>query len=114
MSRDGRELVVLLVSGALLPLLCWGVLVLDERRLDPPRLARAWPAVSRTAAVLAFGPLAVVLHFARTRGSFRSATDVLRKLLGLALGLVLAALVVVAASFVIEVLADALAPAAFR
>lgn len=108
MSRDGRELVVLLVSGALLPFLCWAALVVDERRLDPPKLARAWPPASRTAAVLAFGPLAVVLHFARTRGSFQSAGELLRKLGGLALGLLVATLVVVAASLVVEALAAVL------
>jgi hypothetical protein len=45
---------------------CVGVLVWDERRLPPERLALAFPA-SRTMHVLAFGPIAVIVHFLRTR-----------------------------------------------
>lgn len=54
------------------------VVVVDERRLRGAELARAWPAVSRDAAILGaglFGLLyaapAVVVHFARTRGGLR-------------------------------------------
>jgi hypothetical protein len=45
---------------------CLGAIVWDERRLRADRLACAFPS-SRTLHVLAFGPIAVVLHFLRTR-----------------------------------------------
>lgn len=53
------------------------VVVRDERRLRPDRAARAWPAVSRDAAIfnlwlLGFHPAAMLVffatHFVRTRG----------------------------------------------
>lgn len=49
----------------------------DIARLAPLRLARAWNDASFWSAVVAFGPLALIVHFARTR----------RSLLGLLLGL---------------------------
>ncbi len=39
----------------------------DEARLDEARLARAWPPHSRTLACLAFGPIALLVHFPKTR-----------------------------------------------
>jgi hypothetical protein len=49
----------------------------DERRLKGPAVERAWPAVSRDAAILGvflfgapYAVLAVVIHFARTRRRF--------------------------------------------
>jgi hypothetical protein len=45
---------------------CIGLLIWDERRLPESRLALAFPA-SRNMHVLAFGPLAVIVHFIRTR-----------------------------------------------
>lgn len=47
----------------------WLVVRWDESRLDPERLERAWPASTRLAAAVAFGPLAVPVHFWRTRRS---------------------------------------------
>lgn len=45
---------------------CLGAIVWDERRLREDRLALAFPA-SRTMHVIAFGPIAVWMHFLRTR-----------------------------------------------
>ncbi len=39
----------------------------DERRLPPEAQARAWPMSTRLSAALAFGPLALPVHFFRTR-----------------------------------------------
>jgi hypothetical protein len=53
---------------------CLGAIAWDERRLPKDRLALAFPA-SRTMHVIAFGPIAVVVHFLRTRwptGIFRA------------------------------------------
>jgi hypothetical protein len=104
-NRDDRELLLLLTSWALLPILSWAALVIDERRLSSAQLARAWPPATRSLAVLWFGPLAVVLHFARTRGSFGELVEVGRKALGFALGLGVAALLVAIATVVLEALA---------
>ncbi len=41
----------------------------DLARLDGERLNRAWPDASLWAAVVAFGPLSVPVHFLRTRRS---------------------------------------------
>lgn len=41
----------------------------DLRRLEGARLARSWPDSSLWAAVVAFGPLCVPVHFIRTRRS---------------------------------------------
>ena len=42
----------------------------DERTLTQEESARAWPKASRWAAVVAFGPLCLPVHFWRTRRSF--------------------------------------------
>ncbi len=47
--------------------LAFAVVLWDERRLPKEQLERAWPPVSRTLAVVAFGPLALPVHFWRTR-----------------------------------------------
>ncbi len=108
MYDDARELALLLVSWALPAVLCFGVIVFDERGMDAERLATAWPPASRTLAVLMFGPLAVIFHFARTRGSFRSLRGVARRLGGFAMGLALAAAALVVSELVISGLAWAL------
>jgi hypothetical protein len=41
----------------------------DMRRLPPDRYARAWNVASFWSAVVAFGPLSIPVHFARTRRS---------------------------------------------
>jgi hypothetical protein len=55
-----------------------GVIVWDERRLGGTALERAWPPVSRDAAIfglwnMGIHPLCVLIHFLRTRRSFRGA-----------------------------------------
>ena len=47
----------------------FALVIADERRLSEARLERAWPPVSRNAAIFIFGPLAVPIHFVRTRRS---------------------------------------------
>lgn len=41
----------------------------DERRLSAPARARAWNDASFWSAIVAFGPLALPVHYARTRRS---------------------------------------------
>jgi hypothetical protein len=74
----------LLVSWAVTTALTFAVVVFDERRMAPERLARAWPPSSRDAAIVAFGPLAIPIHFAKTAGIPRG----LRGMPGMAVGLV--------------------------
>ena len=45
---------------------CLGLVIWDERNSPPERLALAFPA-SRTMHIIAFGPIAVIVHFLRTR-----------------------------------------------
>jgi hypothetical protein len=87
-----------------------GVVVRDERRLRRAQLARAWPPVSRDAAVLGmwmlgFTPLYVLafflVHFGRTRASARGL------LLGLAWALATVAAEILAA-LAVGALTDAL------
>ena len=49
------------------------VIVRDERRLTPAALERAWPPASRNAAIYAFAPFCVFIHFVRTRRNLRGA-----------------------------------------
>ncbi|MES1173012.1 MAG: hypothetical protein ABUL62_01695 [Myxococcales bacterium] len=55
-----------LVLNALLPYL---IVRRDLAHLSEERLARAWPQASFLAAVYAFGPLSLPVHFGRTRRS---------------------------------------------
>ncbi|MGH7280772.1 MAG: hypothetical protein ACRELY_04560, partial [Polyangiaceae bacterium] len=48
----------------------YAILRFDESRLSEERLEHAWPPTSRNAAILAFGPLCLFVHFVRTRRSF--------------------------------------------
>jgi hypothetical protein len=63
-----------IVLGILLPAL---VIRRDLAQLSSDQLAQAWNDASLWSAVVTFGPLSMIVHFARTR----------RSLLGLALGL---------------------------
>ncbi|MEI9952611.1 MAG: hypothetical protein WDO74_27430 [Pseudomonadota bacterium] len=84
-----------LTLNALLPYL---IVRRDLRRLSGAQLARAWTDASFLSAVVAFGPLALPVHFAKTR----------RSLTGFGLGVGLGVL-----SLAAQALAVALLSAAF-
>jgi len=63
-----------IVLGIMLPAL---VIRRDLSQLSSEQLAQAWNDASLWSAVVTFGPLSMIVHFARTR----------RSVLGLALGL---------------------------
>jgi hypothetical protein len=78
MTPGNLELVEILASWAATAPIVYAVIVLDERRLSGEMLARAWPPVSRDAALFAawllgyFPPYLLALflvHFGRTRRS---------------------------------------------
>jgi hypothetical protein len=96
------EITELLVSWALTTALSFAVVLGHERFMSEERLERAWPPASRAAALVAFGPLALPFHFAKTLGHFRGAGGVLGVLLGLALGAFAAVLVVLASGVVLS------------
>ena len=84
-------LVLDLILGVMLT--AW-VVRFDMRRLTPERLARCWNDASFWSAVVAFGPLSIPVHFARTR----------RSVLGFLLGVLVAFLVLLVLEGVGEVL----------
>lgn len=91
---------VIALSWGMTTLLTFIAVTVDERFLREDRLERAWLPSSRNAAILAFGPLAIPVHFAKTRGSFASLRGVLGIVLGLGLGvLVMFAVLLVASLF---------------
>lgn len=61
------EVVDLLLSWIATTAACFYVVMRDERRLPPELLERAWPSSSRAAAIIAFGQIAVWVHFWKTR-----------------------------------------------
>jgi hypothetical protein len=61
------EIVTMLASWVATMTAVFALLAWDERRLDPMRLARAWPISTRRAAVVIAGPFCLPLHFWRTR-----------------------------------------------
>ena len=71
------EIVDLLVSFAVTTTLIALLLTLDERRLSPERLARAWPVSTKRIAIVFGGIFCIPIHFTRTR----------RTILGFILGL---------------------------
>ena len=93
---------LLVLSWVVTTGLSWLAVRLDERWLSEERLERAWPPSSRNAAMLGFGPLAVPFHFLRTRGHFRSARGLAGLLLGLGLGIVVLAAIMLVSSLVLE------------
>ena len=74
MTEGNLELLQIVASWSVtLPLVAW-VIVRDERHLEEPALDRAWPPVSRDAAIfgmwnMGVHPLCVLIHFVRTRRS---------------------------------------------
>ena len=95
----------LVLSWIVTTALLFAVVILDERRLPPEQLERAWPPSSRTAALVAFGILALPIHFMRTRGNLRS----LRGALGVAWGFVLGGLLVLVVALIDTALLTAIA-----
>jgi len=72
-----EEIAQYLLSAALQILLPFWLLRRDERQLTPKQWARSFPEATFWIAVVGFGPLALPVHFVRTRRNFK----------GLALGL---------------------------
>lgn len=106
MREGGRgEVLMLVLSWAITTALTFAVVIVDERRMSAERLERAWPPASRDAAIVAFGPLALPVHFMKTRGHLRSARGLLGLVLGLVMGLVALFLVAIVSGLVLEAVA---------
>ncbi len=89
MSPGNVEFVQVVSSMAASTAAVAGIVVLDEKRLHGAQLERAWPPVSRNAAIFGawlfgalYGCVLLVVHFTRTRMSA----------LGIGLGVLAAAL----------------------
>jgi len=65
------EVAALLVSAAVSWTTSWYVIKRDERRLDEAMLARAYAPATLACSVFAFQQIAVLVHFVRTRRSFK-------------------------------------------
>jgi hypothetical protein len=98
MSGNG-EVIALVLSWIVTNALTFLVVIVDERRMDEATRERAWPPPSRDAAIVAFGVLALPIHFIKTRGHLQSA----RGVLGFPLGLVMGVMAVVVVAFVSSV-----------
>jgi hypothetical protein len=99
------EVVELVLSWIVTTALSFAVVLFDERRSSEERLERAWIPASRDAALVAFGILAVPIHFIKTRGDFKSARGLLGKAFGLVLGITAFVGVAVVSSLLMEGLA---------
>ena len=99
------EVVELIASWSVSTSLIFGIILLDELLMSEARLERAWPPASRNAAIIAFGPIALLVHFARTLGHFRS----LRGVLGIPIGLLVGIAAAVGVAFVNALALSALA-----
>lgn len=98
------SLTELIASWVVTTVLTFAVIMLDERWMKPERLERAWPPSSRDAAIVAFGPLAILVHFLRTRGGFRSARMAFLGIpLGLGMGVVALFAVSIVGSIVVNI-----------
>ena len=64
------EVLEYVASLVVTTVLCFAIVLVDERRLAEDARDRAWPPPSRAAAIVAFGPLCLPVHFWRTRRSF--------------------------------------------
>ncbi len=67
------EIGAFLASFAVTVFTTWAVLRFDEKRLDDEERARAWLPASRAIAIGVFAPLSLVVHFVRTRRSWKGA-----------------------------------------
>ena len=65
------EIAAILVSGAVSWTVSAVIIKRDEKRLDDEMLARAYPPATLAASVFLFQQIAVLVHFVRTRRSFR-------------------------------------------
>jgi hypothetical protein len=101
----GNEVLMLVLPWAVTTALTFAIVIVDERRMSAERLERAWPPASRDAAIVVFGPLALLIHFMKTRGHLRSARGVLGLSIGLVMGVVAVGLVAVASGLVVELVA---------
>jgi hypothetical protein len=97
----GAQVLELVVSWVVTTVFTFLVVLVDERRLRPHRLERAWPTASRNWHIVYFGVLSLPFHFAKTRGSWTSVRDALRRIMGFFLGLVVAVVVALASGFVV-------------
>lgn len=88
-----------LILNALLPYL---IVRRDLRGLSGEQLARAWTDASFLSAVVAFGPLALPVHFTKTR----------RSLWGFGLGVGLTVLTLAAQALVVALLSSVFGPSA--
>src|SRR5262252_1926457 len=104
MSNPGGsgEVIQLVLSWIVTTLLTFVIVIVDERRMDDDRLEQAWPPSSRDAAIVAFGVLALPVHFIKTRGHVRSVRGFLGLLLGFVMGIVAIAVVAVASELLLE------------
>jgi hypothetical protein len=91
------EILVVALSLTLNALLPYLIVRRDLRRLSGERLARAWTDASFLSAVVAFGPLALPVHFSKTR----------RSLLGFGLGVGLGVLSLAAQAAAVALLSAA-------
>ncbi len=65
------EIAAILVSGAVSWTVSALVIKRDEKKLDETMLARAYPPATLAASVFLFQQVAVLVHFVRTRRSFK-------------------------------------------
>jgi hypothetical protein len=98
------EIIVLLAFWLVTTAMMFAIVMGDERDLTAEELERAWPPASRAAAIVAFGPFALPVHFAKTRGDFKSVRGALLRFFGLALGVGCAVGMLTVASFVVPLL----------
>ena len=97
----GAQVVELVVSWVVTTILSFAVVLVDERRLAPERLERAWPTASRNWHVVYFGVLSLPFHFAKTRGSWSGVREAFRRVAGFLLGLLVAFVVALASGFIV-------------
>ncbi|HEY1956521.1 MAG TPA: hypothetical protein VGH28_12945 [Polyangiaceae bacterium] len=65
------EIAAMLVSAAVSWTASWWVIKRDEKKLDETMLARAYAPATLACSVFVFQQIAVLVHFIRTRRSFR-------------------------------------------
>lgn len=69
------EVVVLALALPYFYLAPWWIVRRDMRRLRPEQLERCWPSSSLGAAIIAFGPLCLTVHFVRAHGWLRGVLE---------------------------------------